>query len=100
MTLSKDKFKGYMVYLTPADIKRLQKFAKQSKVSSSQVMRDAINARLATENPYIKGFNAGLSKAVDTIANMQASQMRFPSGKSYAELVEEELALCKLAEPS
>lgn len=100
MTLSKDKFKGYMVYLAPADIKRLQKFAKQSKVSSSQVMRDALDARLAPENPYIKGFNAGLVKAVDTIANMQASQMRFPSGKSYAELVEEELALCKLAEPS
>jgi hypothetical protein len=100
MTLSKDKFKGYMVYLAPADIKRLQKFAKLSKVSSSQVMRDAIDARLAKENPYIKGFNAGLSKAVDTIANMQASQMRFPSGKSYAELVEEELAPCKLTEPS
>jgi predicted transcriptional regulator len=62
MTLSKDKFKGYMVYLAPADIKRLQKFAKLSKVSSSQVMRDAIDARLAKENPYIKGFNAGLSK--------------------------------------
>ena len=32
MTLSKDKFKGYMVYLAPADIKRLQKFAKQTKI--------------------------------------------------------------------
>ena len=100
MTLSKDKFKGYMVYLTPADIKRLQKFAKKNKVSSSQVMRDALDARLAVENPYVLGFNAGLTKAIDSITNMQASQMRFPSGKSFAELVEEELVPCKLAESS
>jgi len=99
MTLSKDKFKGYMVYLAPADIKRLQKFAKQSNVSSSQVMREAIEARLTPENPYIKGFNDGLSKSIATVLGMQSSQMRFPSGKSFGELVEEELLQQRMSEP-
>jgi hypothetical protein len=89
-----------MAYLLPSEISRLKKFSKQSKTPMSQIVREAVTARLASENPYIKGFNDGLTNAIETITNMQASQMRFPSGKSFAELVEEELRPCKLSEPS
>ena len=37
---------------------------------------------------YNKGYNAGLQKAVDVVGQMEISQIRFPSGKSIAELVE------------
>jgi hypothetical protein len=54
--------------------------------------------RIATGNAYIKGFNDGLTKAVEIVYNNKASQMRFPSGKSFAELVNEEINVAKMSE--
>jgi hypothetical protein len=47
---------------------------------------------MAQDNPYLKGFNDGLNAATNVINSNQASQMRFPSGKSFGELINEEIA--------
>jgi len=51
-----------------------------------------MEVRMAQDNPYLKGFNDGLSAATKVINDHQASQMRFPSGKSFGELINEEIA--------
>lgn len=84
-------YKQFMTYLTSQDILRLKKAAKKLKTPMAQIIREAINVRLSGNNPYATGFNDGLEKAVATVSSIQAAQMRFPSGKSFAELVEEEV---------
>jgi hypothetical protein len=81
-----------MTYLSGQDIMRLKKTSKKLKTPMAQIIREAINARLSGDNPYAAGFNDGLAQAVAAVSSIQASQMRFPSGKSFAELVEEEVS--------
>lgn len=91
--MSAANFKPFMTYLHPRDILKLKKFSKASRSPMSQIVREAIDARLVAGNPYTSGFNAGLKKAIAVVADIQAAQMRFPSGLSFAELVDTEV--CK-----
>jgi len=92
MTFSTN-YKPFMTYLTPKDIIRLKRFSKTTKTPMSQIVRDALSAKLASGDPYTSGFNDGLKKAIDVVSGIQAAQMRFPSGLSFAELVDQEV--CK-----
>lgn len=85
-------YKPFMTYLTAQDILRLKKTSKKLKAPMAQIIREAINARLSGGNPYDSGFNDGLTKAINVVSSIQAAQMRFPSGKSFAELVEDEVS--------
>lgn len=89
MATSSNNYKPFMAYITPADHVRLQKLSNKSKIPMAQLVREGINSRLATGNPHIAGFNNGLNKAVDAINGLKASEMRFPSGKSFGELAAE-----------
>ena len=80
-----------MTYLAPKDIIKLKKFSKATRSPMSQIVREALDARLASGNPYTSGFNSGLTKAIAVVGDIQAAQMRFPSGLSFAELVETEV---------
>ena len=86
-------YKPFMTYLAPKDIVRLKRLSKTTKTPMSQIVRDALSAKLASGDPYTSGFNDGLKKAVDVVSGIQAAQMRFPSGLSFAELVDQEV--CK-----
>ena len=91
MTLSK-KVKPFMTYLDDADYIKLKKFAKSKKVTMARILREGLEVRMAQDNPYLKGFNDGLTAATNVINNHQASQMRFPSGQSFGELINAEIA--------
>lgn len=91
MTVSKN-FAPFMAYLLPGDIARLRRFSKLNKIPMAQVVREGLEARLSSGNQYTSGFNSGLLKAVDVVNQMEAAQMRFPSGKSFAELIEQEVS--------
>jgi hypothetical protein len=82
-------YKPFMTYLSPKEHVNLKKFSKASKVPMSQLVREGVAARLSGENPYNTGFNDGLKKSVEVTKGLKASEMRFPSGKSFGELVEE-----------
>jgi uncharacterized membrane protein YgcG len=87
-----------MTYLEPDNITRLQKFAKKKKITMSQVIREALNARMSDGDPYNAGFNAGIEESINIIKKNKASQMRFPSGSSFAELMEMDLLNAKILE--
>lgn len=91
MPMPSNNFKPFLAYLTPADYMRLKKFASKHKTTMAQVVREAVSARISGGNSYVKGYNDGLDEAVKTIGGSTYSQMRFPSGKSFAELVADDL---------
>ena len=91
MTLSK-KLKPFMTYLDDHDYVKLKKFAKAKRVTMARILREGLEVRMAQDNPYLKGFNDGLTAATKVINEHQASQMRFPSGQSFGEMMSAEIA--------
>ena len=91
MPMPSNNFKPFLAYLSPVDYNRLKKFASKHKTTMAQIVREAVVARISSGNSYVKGFNDGMEEAIKTIGGMQYSQMRFPSGKSFAELVADDL---------
>lgn len=92
------KLKPFMCYIPDSQYNRLKKFSMKENLPMSQLMREAIELRIAKGNPYVTGHNEGLTKAIKAVADHKAAQMRFPSGKSFAELFEETLEPLKLKE--
>lgn len=92
------KVKPFMTYLDPDEITRLKKFAKKKKITMSQVIRESLSARMAEGNPYTAGFNDGIDTCIKLVNDNKASQMRFPSGSSFAELIEIDLMKAKILE--
>ena len=81
-----------MIYVPPAELTELKKFAKSAKKPVSHIAREGIRMRLAGEsNPYNSGFDDGLNAAMDVAQKTKGAQMRFPSGASFSEVVEDEL---------
>ena len=85
------KFKPFLTYLPPDEYARIKKFAKKHKTTMSQIIREGIAIRMTPDSPYANGINDGIDMAIKVIKGMKASQMRFPSGASFAELAEDEL---------
>ena len=81
-----------MIYMPPAELADLKKFAKSSKKPVSHVAREGIRMRLTGEdNPYNQGFDDGLKAAMEIAHKTKGAQMRFPSGKSFGQLVCDEI---------
>jgi hypothetical protein len=99
MTLSKPKpLKPFMAYIEDKQHIALARFSKKTLIPMSQLVREAIDMRVAKDNPYRAGYNDGLKKAIEIVSANKASQMRFPSGKSFAELINEELEIALMSE--
>jgi hypothetical protein len=86
------KYHPFMVYLEPKEIKRLKKFSVKHKIPMTQIVREAIDARLSVGDSFTNGFNTGIDKAVEIVKAAQWAQMRFPSGISIAELIDQDLS--------
>lgn len=92
------KLKPFMAYIDDSQHVNMLKLSKKTKTPMSQLVREAINMRVASGNPYVNGFNAGLNKAISIVSANTASQMRFPSGKSFAELINEDISAAIMEE--
>jgi len=93
-----NNYKPFMAYFEPKEYQRLKKFSKDSKTPMSQILREAVAQRMSLNNQYASGFNDAVESCIVTVNDLQAAQMRFPSGKSFAELVEEALVVKKIKE--
>ena len=92
MKTPSEKLKPFMTYLDESDYVKLKKFSRSKKVTMAQILRDGLSMRMAEVNPYLTGFNDGLNRSIAIINLHQASQMRFPSGKSFGELMSDEIS--------
>lgn len=98
-TPSKPKpLKPFMAYIEETQHAAMMRYAKKVQIPMSQLVREAIALRIAPDNPYRAGFNDGLNKAKDVINANKASQMRFPSGKSFAELIIDDIEAVRMNE--
>ena len=89
---SKKKLLPFMTYLEEDEHTRLKKFAKSKKMTMAAVVREGIVMRLnGDEQPYLRGFNDGLTQADILVKALPAAQMRFPSGQSFSDLITAEL---------
>lgn len=84
--MTPSKLKPFFAYIEYAQYATLKKFAAKNKVSMTQVIREAIQAKVAGDK-YATAYNAGLKAAIVAVQHNKAAKMRFPSGKSFAELV-------------
>ena len=86
--MARSRKRAVLIYL-PTDINdKLSKYAKISKVPKTKVVEEAVNMRLSGEDDlFNKGFNEGLNEAMRITRENKGAQMKFPSGKSFAELV-------------
>lgn len=81
-----------MIYLTKKEADDFRRYAKKSQIPGSQIAREGIAMRMSGENnPYNAGFNSGLNKAMELVKQTNGAKMMFPSGKSFAQLVCEEI---------
>ena len=62
----------------------------------SQIIREAIEARISSGDRYQTGYNSAINHAIEVVKNNKAAKMRFPSGKSFADLIVEDLQLLTL----
>jgi len=85
------KLKPFMAYLDHQQYGRLKSFSAKSKIPMSQLIREAVDARIAEGDRYVLGFNKGLQAAIDAIHNNRASQMKFPSGKSFGDVFKDDI---------
>jgi hypothetical protein len=94
--IKKSRFKSVvpvMIYMSPEDRKNLHKYCAKQSIAASVIAREGIRMRLAgEEDVFNKGFNEGLDKAMQIVNATDGAKMMFPSGKSFAELVNENIA--------
>lgn len=91
MTHSKKRLKPFMAYLDEGQYSRMRRFSIKARIPMSQLIREAIDMRIASGSPFVDGFNAGIDKAMSVVSANKAAEMRFPSGKSFAELINTDL---------
>lgn len=92
-------YKPFMAYLSQADIDRVRTYSKKAKVSMAQLVREGITARITGDSLYSDGYNEGITKAIAAVHSMPSMQMKFPSGASFAEVIEDELVKHMWREP-
>lgn len=96
--MENSKLKPFLAYLRIPEHIKLKRFAKNSKLSMTQIVREGILMRMSEGNPYVSGFNDGLNAVVDAVNSNPAFQMRFPSGQSFADILTNEISAIKMKE--
>lgn len=97
MTRSKTgPLKPFMAYLEQTQYNRMNKFSTKHRLPMSKLIREAIDMRIAVDPPYVAGFNAGIEKAMSVVSANKAAEMRFPSGRSFAELINADLEYARM----
>ena len=81
-----------MVYVDPSERTKIQSFAKKEKLNVSQLARESFRMRMSgSDDPFNNGFNQGLNEAMRIVSSTEGAKMMFPSGKSFATLVCDEI---------
>lgn len=90
------KLKPFITYLDEDSHTELKKFAKAKKLTMAKLLREGLVMRMSEGHAYIHGFNECLKQVETLLNNNRAAQMRFPSGKSFAEMMIDEISVLKM----
>lgn len=82
-----------MIYLEHDLNVKWEEFAHMKRTSKSQIAREAIQSRINTKgDPFTSGYNTALEDVAEKLREVEAFQMKFPSGRSFADYADEALA--------
>ena len=88
-----------IVYITPALRDEVKKFASKLNIPVSQIAREGFVMRMeGLGNDYDSGFSNGLEQAKQLATQAKGAQMMFPSGKSFSEIVCDEIDAYKISQ--
>lgn len=86
--MTRSKKRAVLIYLPNELDDKLTKYVKINKVPKTKVVEEAVAMRLSGDDDlFNKGFNQGLNDAMKITKLCKGAQMKFPSGKSFADLV-------------
>lgn len=88
----KTNFKTFFAYLTEDQFIALKRFSADTGVSMSQVIRESVDARLSKGDQYVAGYNQAITDVINTINSNNLSKMAFPSGKTFGEVIIEDIS--------
>jgi hypothetical protein len=81
-----------MIYIPHELVGKFERFADKAKISQSKIACEGIAMRMAGEDDlFNQGFNQGLNEAMKIVRQTDGAKMMFPSGKSFAQLVCDEI---------
>jgi hypothetical protein len=80
-----------MVYMPLKQRALVKLFSKKQKTPVSQLVREGLLMRMAGEDRYNAGWNDGIDASKDVANNSNAGKMMFPSGRSFSQMICEEL---------
>jgi len=95
-TAMNKKLKPFMTYLEEDSHIALKKFAKSKQLTMAKLVREGLMMRMSEGHEYINGFNECLNQVETLLANNRAAQIRFPSGKTFAEMMIDEINLLRM----
>lgn len=82
----------FFAYLSESQYVALKQFANQTGVSITHLIREGVDARLSSGNLFLAGYNKGLQDAISAINQNNISKMTFPSGKTFGELIIDDIS--------
>jgi predicted alpha-1,6-mannanase (GH76 family) len=84
--------KQKVIYLPHELADKFEKYSSKNKITQSRLVCEGITMRMSgTEDPFNEGFNQGLNEAMRIVRETKGAKMMFPSGKSFGELVCDEI---------
>lgn len=82
----------FFAYLSEAQYSALKHFSQKNGVPMTQVVRESIESRLSSGDLFVAGYNQGLQDAISAINRNNISKMTFPSGRTFGELIIEDIS--------
>jgi len=86
------KLRPFFAYLTDEQYASLKQFSVETGVSMTQLIRESVDARLSKGDQYVAGYNQAIKDAIQTINGNNLSKMAFPSGKTFGEVIIEDIS--------
>lgn len=91
--MTPSKLKPFFAYLSEEQFLALKQFSKKTGSSMSMLIREGIDARLSSGDQFVAGYNQAMQDAIAVINNNSLSKMSFPSGKTFGEMIIDDLKL-------
>jgi hypothetical protein len=77
-----------MIYMSPEEDEKFTKYARSTQTPKTVIAREGIRMRMSGDkDPYNRGFNDGLNKAMEVALVAEGAQMAFPSGRTFGQVV-------------
>jgi hypothetical protein len=80
-----------MAYVDAEQHEQLKKYCEDRGLVMSQIVREGVEMRLNAADQFVAGFNKAIQESQKKVLDNRLAQMRFPDGRSFADIIINEL---------